>query len=76
MQIAIQIQLQQIARIVAGTACLGCLGTLEAQPAHRQTLDERIDHTANMIRRNQIVQNHRKQRPLTPTFALHITHKD
>jgi hypothetical protein len=68
-QVAVQIQLQQIARIVTRPARLRCLGSLEAEIAHRQTADESIDHPAHMIGWHQIIQHHRKQRPLTPALA-------
>jgi hypothetical protein len=53
----------------------GAPGTLEAQLRHRQTIHKRVDYPAHMIGRNQIVQHHRKQRPLTAAFALDIAHR-
>ena len=76
MQISVQIQLQQIARIVTRTARLRRLGPLEPQLRHRQPVHERIDHPAYMIGWNQIVQNHRKQRPLTPAFSSDVAQKE
>jgi hypothetical protein len=37
--------------------------------------NERIDHTAHVIGRDEIVQNHRKERALTTAFSLDVSHK-
>src|SRR5947207_11524657 len=40
-----------------------------------QPTNKGVNHAANMILRNQLIQRHRKQRPLTPTFSLNESHE-
>jgi uncharacterized protein YbbK (DUF523 family) len=56
MKIAVQIELQQITWLVSRSPSCRWLSSLEAQSAHVQKADKGLDHTANMIDRNQFVQ--------------------
>jgi hypothetical protein len=76
MQISIQIQLQQIARIVTRTPGRCGFGSREPKLFHLQPVDECVDHTAHMLVWHQIVQHCWKQRPLTPPLASDIAHKE
>jgi hypothetical protein len=67
--------IRQIARIVPRPPCIGWICTFEPQACHIQPIDEGIDHTTNMVRWNQFLQGHRKQRPLGSPFSSNETHK-
>jgi hypothetical protein len=68
--IAIEIELEKIAWIVARAARLCGLRTLEAQLRHRQTGNEPIQNTTDMVCRDQVVQHHRKQASPDPAPRL------
>ena len=59
-QISVQVQLQQIARIVARTPCFRSFGSREPKLLHLQPLDECVDHSAHMIGWNKVVQHYWK----------------
>lgn len=63
---------EQIARIVAGSPGLGRLSANKSQLFHLQPLNERLDHPANVIGRNQFIQRRWKQRVLPPRFSLYV----
>src|SRR5207244_12538207 len=71
----VQVKLEQVPRIIAGAPSFGRLSTLESQSRHVQPTNKGVNHAANMILRNQLIQRHRKQRPLTPTFSLNESHE-
>src|SRR5580765_366765 len=75
LEITVQIELQQIPRIVARPSGVGRLGAFKSQIRHVQPIHERIDHPAHMIVRNQFFQTYGKQRALLPPLSLHIPHK-
>src|SRR5207237_10101365 len=75
LQISVQVKLDQAPRIIAGAPSFGRLSTLESQSRHVQPTNKGVNHAANMILRNQLIQRHRKQRPLTPTFSLNESHE-
>jgi hypothetical protein len=74
--IQIQIQLQQIARIIPRTPGLGRFGTFKPKLCHIQLAHERLDYAAHMIAWNQIIQRYRKQRLLPPRLALNEAHEN
>ncbi len=75
LQIPVQVQLQQIPRIITRPPGLGRLGAFESQLRHFQPLHKRIDHPADMIVGDQLLQRDRKQASLCPSFSLHKAHK-
>src|SRR6202521_3459681 len=75
LKIAVQIEFQQIARIIARPPSLCRLGALKSQTRHVQPIDKCIDDTAHVIVRNQLFQSDRKEGRLGPAFTLHIAHK-
>src|SRR5437868_12025026 len=75
LQISVQVKLEQVPRIIAGAPSFGRLSTLESQSRHVQPTNKGVNHAANMILTNQLIQRHRKQRPLTPTFSLNESHE-
>src|SRR5713226_775009 len=75
LQIAVEVQLQKIARIVTWSPGLGCFGTLKPQRRHVQPPDKRIDHAADMIFRNHFLQSNWKQASLGSSFSLHKAHE-
>src|SRR6266478_2375878 len=75
LEITVQIELQQITRIVARPPGVGCLGAFKSQIRHVQPIHKRIDHPAHMIVRNQFFQTYGKQRALLPSLSLYISHK-
>src|ERR1700691_5273463 len=88
LQIAVQVKLQQIARIITRPPSLGRLGALKSQPAtpprlralkpqtrHVQPTDKCIDDPAHMIIWNQLFQGDWKKSSLRTTFTLHKAHK-
>ena len=56
MQVAVQLQLEQIARIVPRTPRFRRLGAHEPKLVHLQLADERLDHPTQVIGWNQIIQ--------------------
>jgi hypothetical protein len=72
MKVPVQVQLQQVAWIIARAARSRRLGPHEPQLLHIQLADKRLDHPADMIDRNQIVQHRRKQRGLPARFTLYV----
>src|SRR6266446_1835263 len=75
LQIAVQVEFQQIAWIITRPPGLGRLGALKSQTRHVQSADKCIDDPAHMIVRNQLFQADGKQRSLSPAFSLHKAHK-
>src|SRR6201981_125142 len=75
LEIAVEIQLQQVARIITRSPGLGGLGALKSQTRHVQPVDKRIDHPAHVILGDQLFQADRKQSSLRPAFSLHKAHK-
>jgi hypothetical protein len=75
MQVPIQLQLQQIARIVAKSTRFRGFGANKAQRLHLQSVNKRIQYAAYMIGGNKIIQNHWKQCSLPPPIAFDIAHK-
>jgi hypothetical protein len=64
------VQLQKIRRIVPRPTRLRRLATQETQLSHIQSPHEQLDHPAQVIVRNQIVQRRGKQRLLPPRLPL------
>src|SRR5207237_8746595 len=75
LQLPVQVKLEQVPRMIPGSPSFGRLSTLESQSRHVQPTNKGVNHAANMILRNQLIQRHRKQRPLTPTFSLNESHE-
>src|ERR1019366_10767238 len=74
LQIAVQVELQQIARIITRPPSLGRLGALKSQTNHVQPSDKCIDDPAHMIIRNQLFQGDWKKSSLRTAFTLHKAH--
>src|SRR6266436_9761170 len=60
---------------ISGSPSFGRLSTFESQSRYVQPTNKGVNHPANMILRDQLIQRHRKQRPLTPTFSLNKSHE-
>jgi len=75
LQVTIEIEFEQIARIVPRPPRVGPVCAFKPQPCYVQTIYKRIDHAANVVLRNQFVQGQRKQCCLRPTFASNEAHK-
>jgi len=75
LQVSVQVQLQQIPRIVAGSSRLGRFSSHKTQCRYVQLCHERLNYSTDMIGRNQIVQRRWKQRLLPARFTLNIGHK-
>jgi hypothetical protein len=75
MQVPVQVQLQQIPRIIAGPACLCRFRPLESKLRYQQNIDECVYYTAHLIGRHKIIQHHRKQRTLIPSLASNLAHE-
>jgi len=73
-QVPVQIQFQQIARVVTRTSSFSRFGANETQLRHVQPTHKRLDYTADMILWNQIVQGRWKQGVLTTLLAFDISH--
>jgi hypothetical protein len=69
MQVTVQVQLQQIPRIIAGAACLCRFRPLESKLRYQKTIYECVNYTAHVIGRHKIIQHHGKQRTLIPSLA-------
>src|ERR1700688_3421671 len=73
--IAVQVELQQIVRIITRPPSLGRLGALKSPTRHVQPIDKCIDDPAYMIIRNQLFQGDWKKSSLRTAFTLHKAHK-
>ena len=73
LKITVRAELQKIARIVAGTTCLGGFSSYKSQKLKVKRLNG-IDYSANMVGWNQFVQQQREQPLLTTRLASDITH--
>src|SRR3974377_157077 len=69
----VQIQFQQIARVVTRTSSFSRFGANETQLRHVQPTHKRLDYTADMILWHQIVQGRWKQGVLTTLLAFDIS---
>src|SRR6266576_3670976 len=74
-QIPVQVQLQQITRIVARSSRLRRLGTHKAQLRHVQPPNERLHDSTHVVDWNQFVQGRGKHRRLLPRLTPDIRHK-
>src|SRR5580692_10261289 len=75
LQITVEIEFQQIARIIARPPSLSRLGALKSQTRHVQPIDKCIDDPAHVIIRDQLFQTDWKQCSLCPALSLHKAHK-
>jgi hypothetical protein len=75
LQIPVQIQLEQITWVIAGTTCRRCNTANEPQSRHVQTIDKGIYHTTGMIPRNHVIQTFGKHCPLSSSFSHDVAHK-
>jgi hypothetical protein len=73
-QVALQIQLQSIARIAAGPTYICSLRMLETKGRHFQPIHESVYHSAYVIGRNKIIQQHWKECSLVSPFTSDVTH--
>src|SRR2546421_1271536 len=74
MQISVQVQLQQVSRIIARSSRVRRFGAHKSQLFHVQPTYESFDHPADMIAWNQLLQRDRKQCSLIALLPLDETH--
>src|SRR5271166_3022076 len=75
LQISVQIQLQQISRIVSWTPRLLRLRLHKSQLLYIQPVDESVNHPTKMFVGYKLFQAHRKQRPLRPRIPFDESHR-
>ena len=76
LQVAVQVQLQQVGRVVGRAARGRRLGLAEPQLHEVERSDEGIDDPADVVLRHQLIERYREQRPLVPTVTAHEAHNE
>ena len=73
-QVAVDVELQQISGVVAWTALVGRLNPLESSRLEVEAVDERINETDRVVRPYVVVHSIRQKQKLGPVFTSYMCH--